>query len=75
MSITNEQRAEIKQAFDAFDTDRSGRISCKEFGNLMESLGETLTEDQIKMMVATIDTDGSGEIEFDEFVNFFSQFA
>merc|ERR1712159_969940 len=55
----------LKQEFDAYDEDRSGYIDVKELKELLEKLGEELSEEEL-------DQDGSGEIEFFEFVEWFT---
>ena len=42
-----EQVAELRQAFNLFDTDRGGNISSKELGYAMRSLGMNPTEKDI----------------------------
>lgn len=37
-------------------------------GQLLDALGENLSEQEVDAMVATVDKDGSGEIEFNEFL-------
>eukprot|EP00961_Rhodomonas_salina_P014378 193043-Rhodomonas_salina.6 len=50
----------------------SWRCVPQELAKMMEALGRTMTEDQLKAMVATddgqVDTDGTGSIEIDEFL-------
>lgn len=66
--LTEEQRQEIKEAFDLFDTDSSGSIDQKELKVAMRALGFEPKKDEIKKMIADIDKDGSGTIDFNEFV-------
>lgn len=66
--LSQEQRKEIKEAFDIFDTDGSGSIDAKELKVAMRSLGFDASKDEIKRMIADVDADGSGEIDFEEFL-------
>ncbi|CAF1005526.1 unnamed protein product [Adineta steineri] len=66
-SLTTAQLKELKDAFELFDTDRSGKISEKEFGNVFKALNIKINDKQLKQIVNQIDTDGTGEIEFEEF--------
>ncbi|CAF2774344.1 unnamed protein product [Rotaria sp. Silwood2] len=66
-SLTNAQRQELKDAFDLFDSDKSGKISEKELGNVFKALSIKVSDSQLKKLVAEMDTDKSGQIEFDEF--------
>merc|ERR1711959_812342 len=62
------QVEEFKQAFYAFDADGEGTIGREELDQLLDALGENLTETEVDKMVAQVDKDGSGEIDFDEFL-------
>lgn len=62
------QVEEFRVAFDAFDEDGGGCIGREELAQLLDALGENLTDTEVNQMVATVDADGSGEIEFSEFL-------
>jgi hypothetical protein len=62
----------LKQEFDAYDEDRSGYIDVKELKELLEKLGEELSEEELEQAFKELDSDGSGEIEFFEFVEWFT---
>merc|ERR1712070_193496 len=62
----------LKQEFDAYDEDRSGYIDVKELRELLEKLGEELSEGELDQAFRELDSDGSGEIEFFEFVEWFT---
>ena len=66
--LTEEQKQEIKEAFDLFDTDGSGTIDAKELKVAMRALGFEPKKEEIKKMIADIDKDGSGTIDFEEFL-------
>mmetsp|Transcript_18514 Transcript_18514/g.41941 ORF Transcript_18514/g.41941 Transcript_18514/m.41941 type:complete len:159 (-) Transcript_18514:95-571(-) len=66
--LTEQQKNEIKAAFDLFDTDGSGDIDAKELHVAMRTLGFEASKDEIAKMIADVDDDGSGEIEFEEFL-------
>jgi calmodulin len=53
---------EIKQAFAVFDTDGDGSITREELGNVMKSLGEDLTDQELEEMLEHADTNGDGLI-------------
>ena len=55
---------EMKQAFRVFDKDGDGFISAAELKEVMKSLEEKLTDDEIKEMLTEADTDGDGKIGF-----------
>ncbi|KAF9649947.1 putative calmodulin [Thelephora ganbajun] len=60
---------EIKEAFKVFDRDGSGYISAAELKQVLASLGERLTDDEIDMMIGEVDVDRDGQIDYEEFVN------
>jgi calmodulin len=64
---------EIGKTFDLFDRDKSGEISSEELGSLMLSLGETLTDEQITVMVGLIDYDHDGTISKAEFMQWYGE--
>ena len=66
--ITEEQKQEIKEAFDLFDTDGSGNIDQKELKVAMRALGFEPKREEIKKMIADVDKDNSGVIDFPEFL-------
>lgn len=67
--LTEEQKQEIKEAFDLFDTDGSGTIDAKELKVAMRALGFEPKKEEIRKMIADIDRDGSGTIDFSEFLS------
>lgn len=68
---SNAQTAEVelREAFNVFDTDRSGYINSAELKLVMYRLGETVTDEELREMTLKADTDGSGHISFSEFVS------
>ena len=67
--LTEEQKQEIKEAFDLFDTDGSGNIDQKELKGAMRALGFEPKREEIKKMIQDVDKDGSGVIDFPEFLD------
>ena len=65
--LTEDQRQEIREAFDLFDSDGSGAIDAKELKVAMRALGFEASKLEIRNMIAEADTDGSGMIDFREF--------
>jgi len=70
--MSEEQIAELKQAFNEFDVDGGGNISTKELGWAMRAMGMNPTENDLLELINEYDTDGSGQIEFPEFCNMMS---
>merc|ERR1719159_1476042 len=66
--LTDEQKQEIKEAFDLFDTDGSGNIDSKELKVAMRALGFEPKKEEIQKMISDVDDDGSGTIGYEEFL-------
>ena len=61
---------EIRDAFDAFDTNGDGLVSIEELLTLMDQIGETLSREEAEDALRRGDTDGDGQLSFDEFIAF-----
>jgi len=66
-SLTPEQEADLKEAFELFDTDDSNSIDCKELKVAMKALGFDPTDQEVTDIVQSLDTDGNMELDFNEF--------
>merc|ERR1711939_541442 len=71
--LTEEQKQEIREAFDLFDTDGSGTIDAKELKVAMRALGFEPKKEEIRKMIADADRDQSGVIDFSEFIELMTQ--
>ena len=56
---------EMKEAFRVFDKDGNGFISAAELRQVMISLDEKLTDQEIDEMIKEADTDGDGQVNYD----------
>ena len=66
--LTEDQKQEIREAFDLFDTDASGTIDAKELKVAMRALGFEPGKEEIRKLISQIDRDGSGTVNFPEFL-------
>ena len=66
--LTEEQKQEIREAFDLFDADGSGSIDSGELKTAMRALGFEPEDDEIQKMISDIDGDASGTIDYTEFL-------
>eukprot|EP01043_Picozoa_sp_COSAG02_P004248 COSAG02_NODE_109_length_36250_cov_121.168903_19_plen_1642_part_00 len=66
-------RADVQEAFDAVDVDKSGSLDRHEVRQLSESLGRPVDDTELAKMMDTMDADGSGEVNFHEFYVWFAQ--
>ncbi|CAI9781326.1 unnamed protein product [Fraxinus pennsylvanica] len=67
--LTDDQISEFKEAFALFDKNGDGCITTTELGNVMRSLGQNPTEDELRDMIKEVDADGNGTIDLPEFLN------
>ena len=65
--MSAEQAREIREAFENFDKDKSGRLSVKEFQDGLMAMGVVLNDDESEAEFKKRDLDGSGTLSFDEF--------
>eukprot|EP00392_Amoebophrya_sp_AT5.2_P005894 g5904.t1 len=72
MGIALSNLCYLKQEFDMYDEDSSGFIDLDELQNLLQKLGEDLSEEELHQAFKELDQDASGEIEFFEFVEWFT---
>lgn len=61
------EQEELRRAFNEFDVDGDGHISPEELNRVMESIGEKLTADEIKVIIKEVDNNDDGQIDFNEF--------
>lgn len=66
--LTEDEIEEIREAFNLFDTDGSGRIDPKELKAAMQSLGFENKNPTIYQMIADLEKEGS-DIDFDQFLD------
>ncbi|XP_059372500.1 uncharacterized protein cetn2 isoform X1 [Carassius carassius] len=71
--LTEEQKQEIREAFELFDTDASGYIEVKELKVAMRALGFEPKKEEIKKMIAEVDKDATGKISFGDFMTVMTQ--
>ena len=66
--LTESQLEGIREAFNLFDTDGDGKITVRELGKVIRSMGHNPTDVEILSTISHADTNHNGTIEFDEFV-------
>jgi calmodulin len=58
---------EVRLAFGRFDEDGSGFIDVPELQHAMKQLGEDMTVQEVKEMIAEADKDGDGLLSYEDF--------
>ena len=67
--LTEEQITVFKEAFSLFDEFGDGKITAKELGTVMRSLGQKPTKAELQDMIDEVDADNDGAIDFTEFLS------
>ncbi|RUP47832.1 hypothetical protein BC936DRAFT_145285 [Jimgerdemannia flammicorona] len=65
--ITEEQKQEIKEAFDLFDTDKDGAVDYHELKVAMRALGFDAKKPEVLKLLRDNDKDGTGLMDFEDF--------
>ena len=63
---------EIREAFKVFDKNGDGFVEVAELRQVLQGLGEPLSEAELQEMIKEADTDGDGRISYQEYGLFFS---
>src|SRR5882757_1727636 len=66
--LSDEQRQEIKEAFELFDTDKDGAVDYHELKVAMRALGFDLKKAEVLKTLRDHDKTGHGLLEYDDFV-------
>jgi len=53
----------MREAFNLFDKDKDGRITCSELLTVMKELRQQASEDEIKDMITHADVDGNYKLK------------
>ncbi|XP_014601700.1 caltractin [Polistes fuscatus] len=72
IELTEDEKADIKEAFDLFDPDGTGKIATKELKVAMRALGFEPKKEELKKLVADYDPDCLGKLSFEEFLRIMS---
>ncbi|KAL0984498.1 hypothetical protein UPYG_G00142280 [Umbra pygmaea] len=66
--LVEDEIEELREAFDEFDKDKDGLISCKDLGNLMRTMGYMPTEMELIELSQNINMNLGGRVDFEDFV-------
>ena len=61
---------EMREAFKLFDRDGNGYISPAELKQVMNNLGERLTEAEVDLMIREVDANGDGQVNYEGKISF-----
>ncbi|KAJ3443028.1 ef-hand protein [Anaeramoeba flamelloides] len=68
MELQDNQKAEIKEAFDLFDKDGDGKVEGSSIGTILRSLGINPTLKEIEELEQEIETNEEGILTFQSFL-------
>lgn len=71
--LSDTQKADIKEAFDLFDTEATGTIDTKELKVAIRALGFEPKKEEIKRMIADVDKESTGRITYADFLHLMTQ--
>jgi len=71
--LSEEQKQEIKEAFDLFDTDKSGSIDYHELKVAMRALGFDVRKAEVLKLMKEYDRNDTGQITYADFVDIMTQ--
>lgn len=66
-TVSDDQRQEIKEAFELFDTDKDGAIDYHELKVAMRALGFDMKKAEVLKLLRDNDRAGDGLMDFDSF--------
>ena len=69
MTTSEDPIQQYRKAFSVYEMEDEGKISKKDLGIVMRSLGQNPTEAELQDMINEVDADRKGTIEFHEFLS------
>ena len=66
--LSDDQKHEIKEAFELFDTDKDGNVDYHELKVAMRALGFDLKKPEVLKLIRDHDKTGHGLMDYDDFV-------
>lgn len=67
-TLSDDQKQEIKEAFDLFDTEKSGKIDFNELKVTLKALGFDIPKKEVVELIKEYDVEEIGRIEYLDFV-------
>ena len=65
MKTPQDEEIELRESFKVFDKNNDGYISAGELRQVMMTLGEKLTDDEVEEMIREADVDGDGLVNYE----------
>ena len=70
--LSTTELAELREAFDKYDSNGDGWIVGAEFDRLLRALDYDISEDECLLAFELTDSDGDGSISFEEFMGWWT---
>ena len=70
--LNTSELAELREAFDTYDSNGDGWIVGAEFNRLLQALDYDISEDECLLAFELTDGDGDGSISFEEFMGWWT---
>uniref|UniRef100_A0A8B9UA33 EF-hand domain-containing protein n=1 Tax=Anas zonorhyncha TaxID=75864 RepID=A0A8B9UA33_9AVES len=71
--LSDQQRLQLREAFDLFDADGSGQMDVRDLKITMRALGCELRKEEMRKIISQVDEEGSGKINFESFLQVMAQ--
>ena len=71
--LSDFQIAEFKEVFELFDIDKDGAVSNSELKLIFLSLGQQISDYELKLMIEKVDKDENGTLDFSEFLSLMAE--
>eukprot|EP00511_Aplanochytrium_stocchinoi_P006757 CAMPEP_0204841112 /NCGR_PEP_ID=MMETSP1346-20131115/40697_1 /ASSEMBLY_ACC=CAM_ASM_000771 /TAXON_ID=215587 /ORGANISM="Aplanochytrium stocchinoi, Strain GSBS06" /LENGTH=173 /DNA_ID=CAMNT_0051979027 /DNA_START=228 /DNA_END=749 /DNA_ORIENTATION=+ len=71
--LTEDQQTELKEAFDLFDSNKTGTIDYHELKVAIRALGFPIKKEEVLKLAAEYDREGTGRIEFRDFLEIMTE--
>ncbi|XP_055712599.1 troponin C-like [Phlebotomus papatasi] len=75
MELDKDQLKLLKNAFDAFDTEKNGYIQTDMIGMILEMLGQTLDDKSLAAVIREHDQRQTGKLDFEKFAQLASKYV
>ena len=69
IQLTNTQKKELREAFDLFDSEGTGRIAATEVKVALRALGFEVKKEELRQLLAEVGCQVNRTIDFNEFMN------
>lgn len=72
--LDRKRHTQMLEKFPLFDSSNTGYISAADLRSLAETLGDTVTDEQLEQMISLADLDGDAKVSAEEFLHVFKSY-